>query len=194
MELLRAKVGLGTGRSCSSSSTSSAATAFDSGEMWNSWKDFRQLVVIELTNFRLGFGNGSLGVSLTVASLDCTFKLVVVNARDILFLELFKLFGVSIGLGFSSGGFWNELSNDLPPFILVEDRVFISNLCEGCDVVGVSSKPFTELVGWLLAGVSSVGLTTTVGVSSAATFFEALQGGQLETEGFLSLAAKASLL
>ena len=146
--------------------------------------------MIELTNFRLGFGNGSLGVSLTAASLDCTFKLVVVNARDILFLELFKLFGVSIGWG----GFWNELSNDLPPFILVEDRVFISNLCDGCDVVGVSSKPFTELVGWLCAGVSSVAWITTVGVSSAGTFLEALQGGQLETEGFLSLAAKASLL
>ena len=91
----------------------------------------RQLVVIELTNFRLGFGNGSLGVSLTAASLDCTFKLVVVNARDRLFFELFKLFGVSIGLGFSSGGFWNEFNNDFPPFILVEDRVFISNLCDG---------------------------------------------------------------
>ena len=188
MELLRAKVGLGTGSSCSSSSGSSA-TAFDSGEMWNSWKDLRQLVVIELTNFRLGFGNGSLGVSLTTASLDCTFKLVVVNARDILFFELFKLFGVSIGLGFSSGG----LSNDLPPFILVEDRVFISNLCDGCDVVGVSSKPFTELVGWLFAGVSSVALLTTV-INGSSAFFKALQGGQLVTEGFLSLAAKASLL
>ena len=192
MELLRAKVGLGTGSSCSSSSGSSA-TAFDSGEMWNSWKDLRQLVVIELTNFRLGFGNGSLGVSLTTASLDCTFKLVVVNARDILFFELFKLFGVSIGLGFSSGGFCNELSNDLPPFILVEDRVFISNRCEGCEVVGVSSKPFTELVGWLFTGVSSVGLLTTA-VGGASAFFKALQGGQLVTEGFLSLAAKASLL
>ena len=160
--------------------------------MWKSWKDLRQLVVIELTNFRLGFGNGSLGVSLTMSSLDCTFKLVVVNALDRLFFELFKLFGVSIGLGFSSGGFWNEFNNDFPPFILVEDRVFISNLCDGCDVVGVSSNPLTELVGWLFAGVSSVALLLTVGVSS--TFFEALQGGQLETEGFLSLAAKTSLL
>ena len=124
--MLRANADLGTGRSCSSSAS---AKAFDSGEMWNSWKDFRQLVVIELTNFRLGFGKGSLGVSLTL-SLDCTFRLVVVKARDIL-LELFKLFGVNIGFGFSSGGFWNELSNDLPPLILVEDRVFISNLCDG---------------------------------------------------------------
>ena len=192
LELLRAKVGLGTGRSCSSSSSASSATAFDSGEMWNSWKDLRQLVVIELTNFRLGFGNGSLGVSLTAASLDCTFKLVVVNALDKLFFELFKLFGVSIGLGFSSGGFWNEESNDFPPFILVEDRVFISNRCDGCDVVGVSSNPFTELVACPFAGVSSIALLTTV--SSVVTFFEALQGGQLVTEGFLSLVAKASLL
>ena len=87
MELLRANFGLGTGRLFSSSTS---VTILDSGEMWNSWKDFRQLVVIELASFRLGFGNGSLGVSLSFSTLDCTFRFAVVNALVIL-RELFKL-------------------------------------------------------------------------------------------------------
>ena len=89
MELLRANFGLGTGRSFSSSTS---VTILDSGEMWNSWKDFRQLVVIELASFLLGFGNGSLGVSLSLffSTLDCTFRFAVVNALVIL-RELFKL-------------------------------------------------------------------------------------------------------
>ena len=110
--------------------------------MWNSWKDFRQLVVIELASFWLGFGNSSLGVSLSLSfsTLDCTFRFAVVNALVIL-RELFKLFGVSIGLGFSSGGFWNELSIDFPPFILNEDQVFIiSNRWEGWEVVEFPPK------------------------------------------------------
>ena len=78
--------------------------------MWNSWKDFRQLVVIELASFWLGFGNSSLGVSLSLSfsTLDCTFRFAVVNALVIL-RELFKLWALAWAFhqeGFGTSSVW----------------------------------------------------------------------------------------